>query len=152
MLEEIPMLVNSEMNKELIKEVTKVEVKEAVFQLGAFKAPGPDGFSGVFYQKCWGIVKEDVVRAVVSFFEDGRMNNELNNTDVVLIPKMYGPEMVSHFRPISLCNFLYKVISKVMVNRLKHILPHYISDSQSAFVSGKLITDNVLIVYELLHT
>ena len=83
-----------------------------MFQLGAFKALGLDGFSGVFYQKCWGIVKDDVVRTVVSFFEERHMNNEQNCTDVVLIPKLFGPEMVSQFRPISLCNFLYKVIFK----------------------------------------
>ena len=70
----------------------------------------------------------------------------------MLIPKVKSPEKMSDFQPISLCNVIYKIISKVLANMLKQILPNIISSTQNAFVLRRLIIDNILVAYETLHT
>ena len=150
-LEYVPKVVNEDVNKELVREVEEDEIKNAVFQLGTFKAPGSDGFNGLFYQKFWEVVNKDVKEAVKSFFINGRMLKELNATEIVLIPKVKGPEEVTQFRPISLCNFAYKVISKIMVNRMQERMGEIITENQSAFLAGKQIQDNILVAQEVFH-
>ena len=89
---------------------------------------------------------------VLDYLNSGLMVPKINHTNIVFVPKVKSLEKMSDFRPISLCNVIYKIISKVLANRLKWILPNIISFTQSAFVPGRLITDNVLVSYELLHT
>ncbi|OMO96873.1 hypothetical protein CCACVL1_04750 [Corchorus capsularis] len=119
-LDHIQTLVTDEMNQSLTKRVEVEEVKEAIFQLGTHKAPGQDGFNGLFFQQLWVFVGDTVTRAAMGFFAGGFMLRELNNTCIVLIPKTNSPEEVTQYRSISLYNFTYKVISRILVNRLKN--------------------------------
>lgn len=91
--------------------------------------------------------------AILNFLNsDGNLNGSVNNTLIALIPKVNNPTLASEFRPISLCYVLYKIASKVLANRLKKILPTIVSHNQSALISGRLISNNVIVVYEALHT
>ncbi|KAK1694231.1 hypothetical protein QYE76_010928 [Lolium multiflorum] len=115
------------------------------------KAPEADGFPARFYQRHWGTLKTDVIRVIKEFFATGHMPELVNEIVIVLIPKKDNPELLSDFRPISLCNVLYKVVSKCLVNRLRPLLHDIISPTQSAFIPGQLITDNALIAFDGIH-
>jgi hypothetical protein len=128
--------VTDEMNGELLKEYTDQEIGDAPFQIGPLKAPGPDGFPARFFQRNWGIMKEDVIGAVKHFFKFGVIPEGINETVIVLIPKTNDAEDIKDFMPISLCNVVYKVVSKCIVNRLRPMLQLLISETQSAFLPG----------------
>lgn len=143
--------VTAAMNEKLIKIPDMEEIRAAVFSIHPGKAPGPDGFSAGFYQTFWDVIGTDIFRDVKSFFETGRMNPRQNETHLRLIPKTKGAKKVSDYRPIALCNTHYKIIAKILSRRLQPLLHSLISPSQSAFVPGRAISDNVLITHEILH-
>jgi hypothetical protein len=140
------------MNESLLAEVTLEEISEALQQMSPLKAPGPDGFSTCFYQQNWGLIHKEVCVAIIHFFNSGMLDPRINSTHIALIPKISNPGNVSEFRPISLCNVIYKLLSKVLANRLKTVLPAIISPTQSAFIPGWLISDNIIAAYETMHT
>lgn len=128
--------ITPEMNQVLMAEISREEVKTALMQFSSSKSPGPDGMTAAFYQKNWDIVGEDIFRAIQSFFRSGNMPKFINHTHIVLIPKVKSPNKMQHLHPISLCNISYKMVAKVLANRLKGVLPNLISASKSAFVSS----------------
>ena len=97
-------------------------------------------------------MEDDLVEEVLGAINNATIPMSWNDTTIVMIPKVDEPEKVTQFHPISLCNVVYKVIPKMLAFRLKSMLPEIISDSQSAFVPGRLITDNILLAYECIHT
>jgi hypothetical protein len=151
-LQHVASRIDGDMNASLLKPFLEEEVQCALFQMAPTKTPGPDGYPAGFFQKNWGTLGGDIYRTILGILNSGSMPNSLNTTHIALIPKIKNPSSVKDFRPISLCNVLYKIISKVLANRLKKFLNHIISPVQSAFIPGRLITDNVVVAYETLHT
>lgn len=143
--------VSPEMNALLCKEITADEIRRAAFAIRGNSAPGEDGLTGTFYQKYWHIVGAELVAAVQGFFKDSIIPPGWNHTQLSLLPKIVNPSQMSDMRPISLCSVQYKIISKILCDRLKSILPDIISDTQGAFVQGRLISDNIVIAHELVH-
>ncbi|KAK1682906.1 hypothetical protein QYE76_043754 [Lolium multiflorum] len=121
-LDKIHATVSEDMNEQLCKEFTETEISDALFQISPLKAPGKDGLPARFYQRNWALLKADVISAVKYFFLNGTIPEGINDTIIVLIPKGTNPEMLSDFRPISLCNVAYKVISKCLIQHSNN--PH----------------------------
>jgi hypothetical protein len=138
------------MNERLCEGFSEKEISDALFLIGPLKAPGPDGFPAHFLQRNWGLFRDEVVKAVQTFFATGIM--AVNERSIVMIPKNKDPEDLKDFRAISLCNVIYKVVTKCLINRLRPILHDIVSPEQSAFVPGRLRTDNVLVAFECIDS
>ena len=123
----------------------------ALKQLHPSKLPGLDGMSALFFQKYWSIVGTNVSNMILNVINSGMSLSNINRTNTTFVPKTNNPQRMTEFRPISLCNVVYKLVSKTLANHLKAILPYIISKNQSAFTTGRLITDNVLVAYEIMH-
>jgi hypothetical protein len=112
-------------------------VWDVVRDLNGDKAPSPDGFTMVFFQKCWGVLKQDIMGVFSEFHNRRQFEKSFNATFVSLIPKKADAMDVKDFRPISLVGGVYKLISKVLANRFKSVLGKIISSSQNAFIGGR---------------
>ncbi|VFQ79921.1 unnamed protein product [Cuscuta campestris] len=115
------------------------------------ETPGPDGFTPAFFKSKWNIVGQSLCEAVEEFFRSGRLLKEINHATVALIPKVKENPGVKDFRHIACSNVTYKVITKILSNRMSHILPGIIDSAQAAFVEGRNIMDNVLLTQQLVR-
>jgi len=133
----------------LVRPFTMEEVKAAVWDVDSFKCPGPDGITFGFIKDFWDMLKADVMRFLVEFHRNGRLSKGINSTFIALIPKVDNPHRLNDFRPISLVGSLYKILAKVLANRLRSVIGLVISDSQLAFVKGRQILDGILVANEI---
>ena len=138
-------------NDKLTEPFTKAEFRSAIFSMHPDKCSGPDGYSPGFYQHFWNLCSDDIFKECCAWLDTGQFPPDLNITNIALIPKGSSQVSMKDWRPITLCNVLYKIISKVLANRLKHVLSQCISDNQSAFVPGRSILDNAMVAIEVLH-
>lgn len=139
------------MNDSLVIPYSAEDVKKAIFSIGDTKAPCTDGLHAIFFKKCWHLIGDALTSEVLEAINLKKIHESWNDTVIVMIPKVDSPEKISQYRPINLCNVLYKVTSKMIALRLKGILDEVISPVQSAFVPGRLITDNILLAYQCMH-
>jgi hypothetical protein len=151
-LKNVPKFFNDSESDEIGKSVTLEEVKETVSTMPKDKSPGPDGWTQELFQDFFDILGEDLHKAVEESRCTGIIPGALNATFFALIPKVSKPDSFHDFRPISLCNFVYKVISKIIATRMKEKLASCISYEQFGFLKDRLIFDVVGIAQECLHT
>ncbi|WOL13087.1 hypothetical protein Cni_G21856 [Canna indica] len=150
-LQGLPKKVSRRDNNWLLKPVTYEEVKTAVFAINVDSAPGPDGFTSAFFRHFWHVVDKDVVAAIIYFFRNMKLIRPFNDTLIALIPKSKNTLDMSSLRPISLCNIFYKICTKILVKRMQPIMSKVIFENQSAFVPGRLISENIFLAHEVNH-
>lgn len=148
---ECPRRITTVENELLTKELTFDEFSLAVKQMHPDKASGPDGLNPAFFQTFLSIMGHEVFKCCSAWLKSGNFPPDLNSTNVVLIPKKNNASRMRDLRTIALCNVLYKIVSKTLANRFRDVLTAVISENQSAFVQVRNITDNVLIVFEMIH-
>ena len=122
------------------------DIRNAIWSLHANKAPGPDGFTINFYKAAWNIIKEDLKKMLNLTRKKDNIGGETNSSFLALIPKEKSPLTLDRFRPISLCNTSYKILSKILASRMKSIMGCLISYSQGGFIAGRQNLDNIIIV------
>jgi hypothetical protein len=138
-------------SRDLTSPFSMDEIKDVVFSLKHNSAPGPDGIPSEFFQEFWDTIKSDLFNLFKSF-HNGSLNFErLNFGIVTLIPKIPDVIDIKAFRPICLLNVCYKIITKVLTNRLARCITSVISDFQYGFIKGRYIMDGVLSLHEIIH-
>eukprot|EP00253_Pinus_taeda_P008343 PITA_08343 len=152
LLKKIPRIITEEHNSLLIKPISLQEVKEAVKNLKEGKVPGPDGFTSNFLHKFWDLIKDEIWHVVEESRALRWLYPGLNATFIALIPKGEDSNTPDKYRPIALCNIIYKITSKVIATRLKPLLPLIISPEQSGYVEGRQIMDRIILTHEIIHS
>lgn len=148
----IPRIITEDHNNKLLKPISLKEVEEAMNQLKDRKAPGPDGFTSNFFHEFWELIKAEVWELV----EESRIMHwilpALNTTFIALVPKSKEASKPENYRPIALCNVIYNIITKVIENMLKPLLPLLISPEQTRYVEGRQIMDGIILSNEVIHS
>ena len=132
----------------LERKFEREEISQVVRDLEGNKASGPDGFTMAFYHHCWREVEKDVLAVFDEFFQYSKFEKSLNATFIILIPKKNDASNIRDFWPISLVGSVYKILAKVLANRMRMVLDPLISETQNSFVGGRQILDSVLIANE----
>ncbi|WMV44670.1 hypothetical protein MTR67_038055 [Solanum verrucosum] len=140
--------IDEEDNAALQAQFEEQEIKNCVFSCARDKAPGPDGFTMAFFKQCWEEIKQEVIDAIQNFHDQGYFEKSFNATFIALIPKKFGASELKDFRPISLIGSIYKIISKILTERLKKVMSKLVDEQQMAFIKGRQIMDAILVANE----
>lgn len=150
-MDEYPIMFNEEENVELFKEVKEEELNQVIKSMKGDKSLGPDGWTVEFFAHFIDIFQEDLLQIVEESRKKGYIHPHLNSTYISFIPKKSEAETFTDYRPISLCNLTYKIISKIIENRLKVSLSKFISPEQYEFLNNRIIHDSVVVAQECMH-
>jgi Reverse transcriptase (RNA-dependent DNA polymerase) len=134
------------------RDTTEHEILISLKKMGLDKAPGPDGFIIRFLVREWGIIGPDVVRQIQDVFVRNQAPDEWMLSHLVLIPKIDHPSKPTHFRPLSVCSVYYRLLTKIIANRVKPLLSGLVSNTQMVFLKGHSIQKNILLMTEVMHT
>lgn len=143
--------VSEEDYRKLVLRIEEGEVSKVITQMPPMKCPGPDGIQALFFKNFWEYVGPSVVDLVAKAFENSKMPKGINDSFLALILKTDPPSKCKDFRPIGLCNTIYKILTKVIANRIKPFLSNLIHPSQTSFIPGRVIHENVIIAKEMAH-
>lgn len=146
-----PFRCSGENSTTMILMPTDEEIRKTMFKLNENKSPGPDGLTSGFFKAAWKIVGTETITSIKNFFATAFLPYSMNSTILTLVPKRQGASAVTDFRPISCCNTIYKLISKLLVKCLKPLLPPLILPNQTAFVQGRLLVENTILASEIVH-
>jgi len=146
-----PFRCDSSLAEKFIAIPSEEEIVQTLFSMPKNKAPGPDGFPAEFYRESLTVVKDSTVAAIVEFFTTGHLLKKFNTTAITLIPKEIGVDELSKFRPVSCCNTIYNVITRLISKRLKLFISQAVQGNQVGFIKGRLLFENVLLATELVE-
>lgn len=132
--------------------ISMVETRSALFSMGNFKSPGPDGYHPMFFKSQWETVGPSIFQFVQLVFADPSNIQVVNQTNISLIPIKEEPSKITEFRSIALCNVIYKVVTKIIANRLRPTLCYMVSQQQSSFTPCRSTVDNILLLQETIHS
>ncbi|KAL9691524.1 hypothetical protein QQ045_011948 [Rhodiola kirilowii] len=144
-------VISEEENGKLFEKPSMEEIKHNVFSMNSDNSPRPDGFNGKFFKSCWEIIKDDLYKAVCGFFEGLHLPKIISATYIVLIPKVHKASSLDQVRPISLCNFILKIISKILNSWLNFVLNKVVSPEQFGFIEGRNIHDCIGMAHDMVR-
>jgi hypothetical protein len=151
MLFPLSQIVQSHDLSHLDEPFTMEEIDAVVKEMPTDRAPGPDGFNGLFMKKCWPTIKEDFIKLVNDFYEENIMLESINTAHITLIPKKSNPLDMNDYRPISLVSLPLKFITKLMANRLQKDIIPILHQNQYGFIKSRNIQDCIARAFEYLH-
>lgn len=122
------------------------ETRSSLLSMQNLKAPRPDGYHPLFFKSQWHVIGNSIHDFVLNCFDNPTLIQEVNNILITLIPKGDDPTQVTHFRPIALCNVIYKIVTKIITQRLRCIMPFVVAASQSSFIPERSTVDNILVL------
>lgn len=145
-------VLQDEISTGLTSPISFEETTRALFQMGNYKAPGSDGIHAMFYKSKWDVVGPIIYGCIREAYENPSSIKHFNQTLLTLVPKSEDPTTPVQFRPIALCNVIYKILTKVLSNRMQSFLPALINKTQCSFVPGRHMVDNAIILQEVIHS